>query len=1456
MTDELHAGTGLTRNQFLIWLGQQTTPDLPVLNELTVVLIDGAIERSVFDRAFQTVIDSTDALRTVIHPVGGLPRTEVLDPLAFSSEFIDMSDEPDARETLDAWARRQVDSMLDLSRRPFDSTLVKLSDAQYAWAILHHHILSDATSLAIVVGNTGEVYRRMLAGEPLPSFESPSFEAYVEFEQAQAGSDRHGERKRYWESRTSNPPDQLSFYDGRVLGAENGLRRARLQLDLGLELSESLRRFANQRGIRLMSGDLSMFSVMAGAFLTFLHRLSGQDVIAIGVPWRNRRREFAETVGLMMEQDPLVVSIDEGETFASLNRKVQREAVGAMRHLPYAAGNPGGRVYDATFNYVKIPLTTFGDLAIDPRWYRPSFGSGSVDLQVHDLAGSGEITLSFDFNASLFDPAHRRAAVDHYLHCLTTLIEDPDQEVGSISLLTEGERALFDRWNETRRDHPLDRTIVELFEAQAADRPGSVAVRCEDDTLSYRALDERASTLARRLRAVDVGPGVLVGLCVDRSLDMLVGLLGILKAGGAYVPLDPTFPADRLEFMLTDSGAPVLVTETRLLGTVEPGQRQVVCIDAEADADAGIDRAPAASSRADDRSRATADDLAYVLYTSGSTGRPKGVEISNRALTNFLFAMRDEPGCTEDDVLLAVTTLSFDIAGLELYLPLLAGGQVEIATRTMAADGRRLRGRLDDGDITMLQASPATWRMMTDAGWDGTPGLKALIGGEALPPDLVPRLLKRTAALWNMYGPTETTIWSSVKQIETSDGEITVGRPIANTTFHILDEQQQPVPPGVAGELFIGGEGLARGYLGRPELTAEKFVDAPFGTEPAARLYRTGDLARFRSDGEVVHLGRLDDQIKIRGFRIEPGEIEAALAAHPGVHHSVVIARADRPGAEQLVAYCVRAGDDTPAPAALRQHLRQKLPDYMLPQQFVWLDALPLTPNGKIDRKELPPPNPGQVIPTGFVAPRSKVESQVATLVADVLQLPSVSVDADFFDLGGESLLAVSLMSQLEEVFGVQLPLHLLFESTTAAELSDRICDLTGAERAVTDTGTGVGGPGGARSVTERRLFGIWTDMLGSPVDSVDASFHDLDGTQELVPNMLAEVRQEFGVIAEGLSALDFEADPTIAGLASIIESRKAAASTFVVPLQPRGTRRPLFLIHAAGGYVFFYRALAARLGPDQPVYGLRAVTHEEDPGRSFDRSRSLEAVAAQYIREIKTVQSHGPYRLGGACVGGVIAFEMARQLVAAGEEIESPLLLFDSFLTAPWDSAPFYQMPGLVEQARTRVAEYLRPGDGPGQPSTAPTPAPTRGAVANLLSIWKLLPVAAHGAWWRAKLLRPVQGWRWRMARIRSRPASLEVAQQQTMEQFLETTLRLLRRYRPGRYPGSAVLFKAAQGDDPEPDWAPLVTGRLEIHTLPGAHLDMMEEPAVVATASLVSRYLRPEPVADDGGQTPDRRD
>ena len=588
-------------------------------------------------------------------------------------------------------------------------------------------------------------------------------------------------------------------------------------------------------------------------------------------------------------------------------------------------------------------------------------------------------------------------------------------------------------WNNTQADFPAARCVHQLIEAQAVRTPGRVAVVCEGDSLTYAELNRRADLLAAYLRPRGVKAGVLVGVMVERSLEMIIALLGVMKSGGAYLPIDPAYPAGRVSFVLGDAGVPLLLTQERLTGNLPVGPAEVVCLDRDWDSligGSGGNTPPSAL--------VTADDLAYLIYTSGSTGQPKGVEIPHRAVVNLLCAMQKQPGLTADDTFVAVTTVSFDIAALELFLPLCVGAKLIIASRATASNGALLLKQLLDSGANVLQGTPITFRLLIEAGWSGQPAMKVLCGGEALPRELADQILARSTALWNMYGPTETTVWSSAMQVQPGDGPVPIGGPIDNTEFYVLDAAGQLAPIGVAGELHIGGAGLARGYFNRPALTAEKFSFHALDGKRPVRLYKTGDLVRCRADGSLEFLGRLDNQVKLRGFRIELGEIEAELRAHPGVDQCIVVARADQAGDKRLVAYLVPLGQHgTLGAEQWREFLKEKLPDYMVPAAFVILEKLPLTPNGKIDRMALPSlaSSRGRLA-AGYVAPSTPTEEALAQIWCRVLGLQQIGVHDDFFGLGGHSLLAMRLIAEVQNLIGREFSVASFFADPTIEKMA------------------------------------------------------------------------------------------------------------------------------------------------------------------------------------------------------------------------------------------------------------------------------------------------------------------------------------------------------------------------------------------------------------------------------------
>ncbi len=794
------------------------------------------------------------------------------------------------------------------------------------------------------------------------------------------------------------------------------------------------------------SENTSLFTIFTAALNTLLYRYSGSEDILVGVPLADRdRQELQNVIGFLLHVHVLRTRLSADLTFRELLVRTQKGVLDlyAHRRVPFdqvvktiqPKRNPSySSLFQVMINWRDRDqqLSFIGLDGLEVESVVSESGTSKFDLLLFATDLGQDIWLELEYNADLFDEARMLRMLGHLETLLQAVAADPGQRLVELPLLTISERRQTFDGNRTEVAWPGRHYLDQLIEEQVERSPEAVAVEFQNAKLTYRELNQRADHLASHLRTLGVGPGVLAGICVERSAAMVVGLLAILKTGGAYLPLDPSYPQDRLAFILEDANPLVVLTEQRAIESVSAYRGQIVDLDSlHAMASANPRHTPASEMR-------QASDLAYVLYTSGSTGKPKGVQIPHRALVNLLLSMQREPGMTAEDTLLAVTTLSFDIAGLELFLPLVSGARVVIAGSDTLSDGAALSSLMQRCGATIMQATPATWHMLLESGWSGSSKLTILCGGESWPTELADQLRPRCRSLWNMYGPTETTIWSSVARVEKGKA-VLIGPPIANTYFYVLDVHRQPVPLGIPGELYIGGEGLALGYLHRADLTTERFVKDPFSQNPGARMFRTGDLVRRTSGGGIEFLGRIDHQVKIRGFRIELGEIEASLEGHPGVGQAVVVVQGERSEDKGLAAYVVPLDPrSAPAVSELRDVLKQKLPSYMIPASFAIIDKLPLTPNGKVDRKALslidrvPAGSPERTL-----SPRTPLEWQLSRIWAQLLSTPVASVNESFFDLGGHSLLAVRLISDVNKAFQTGLTIPGFLQAPTIANMAN-----------------------------------------------------------------------------------------------------------------------------------------------------------------------------------------------------------------------------------------------------------------------------------------------------------------------------------------------------------------------------------------------------------------------------------
>lgn len=1036
-TEDCTFPASFTQERF--WYFNQLESNNTAYNIITTLHINMSLNLSAFKHSLNLLIQRHAILRTTFVLVEE-QLTQVVNPTLIMPlpvvDLYDLSKSIQDAELL-RLVKLEAQHHFDLAQGPLiRTTLLKLGTNEYVLLMNIHHIVTDGRSLIMFYQELATLYKSFSRGE---SSSLPDIAAqYADFSIQQrelVQKDMFTDQLAYWKQQLMGAPTTLDLPTDRSYATVSTYRGAIHEFVFSKHLTQALKALHRQEGVTL-------YRVLVAAFQTLLYRYTSQEDIVIGSPVAGRvKAEMKQVFGPFINTVAIRTDLSNNPTFRELLVRVNTVVTSALAHQ------------EIPFEYLVKELQPERNVGRNPLFqvllnFRPALPSLPSEwvLEAVNLTGSStmfdlslelterpeELIGLFQYNAELFDVATIQRMVGHLQTLLEGVVADPSQRIAELPLLTEQEgRQILTGLNDTQKTYPTNQCIHQLFEAQVERTPDAIAVVYEDMQLTYRELNIRANQLAHYLQRIGVGPDVLVALCIERSLEMMIGLLGILKAGGTYMPLDPTYPSERLAFMVVDAVPLVLVTQQHLVTYLPALETKVVCMDSDA---ALLQQ----QSQANVASTVTPNNLAYVIYTSGSTGRPKGVQISQRAVVNFLTSMRHQPGLTEQDTLLAVTTLSFDIAALELFLPLIVGARLVIASREVVTNGPALLATLARSHATVMQATPITWRILLTSGWQGDRHIKMLCGGEALSRELVKQLLLKGGTLWNLYGPTETTIWSAVCKIEPEDEVISIGGPIANTQIYLLDKQLQLVPIGVPGELYIGGAGVARGYLNRPELTSERFIPNPFSTGYGERLYKTGDLARYRVDGTIEVLGRLDHQVKLRGFRIELGEIETLIRQHHAVQDVVVIAREDVPGDKRLVAYVVLQKQQDATANELRSHTMKHLPAYMIPSTFVLLEVLPTTPNGKVDRRMLPAPEATKnFMNNEFVAPRLLEHEQLIQVWEELLGVRPIGIRDNFFDLGGHSLLAVRLVNRIEQVCGIKVSLATLFAEPTIERLVD-----------------------------------------------------------------------------------------------------------------------------------------------------------------------------------------------------------------------------------------------------------------------------------------------------------------------------------------------------------------------------------------------------------------------------------
>jgi amino acid adenylation domain-containing protein len=1061
----------LSFSQQRMWLLDQLEPDTPTYNISHALQLKGTLDTEALKWSLGEIVSRHESLRTTFEAVDGEPVQVISPTLDTKLPVEDLSGLEQARREAEAerLALEEKRRPFDLERGPlFRSTLLRLAEQEHVLLVSMHHIVSDGWSMGVFWRELGALYEAFSRGEPSPLAELPiQYADYALWQRKWMREEMIDEQLGYWRRQLAELP-ALELPTDHPRPAVQTHRGGRRSLTLSESLTRELKELSRQEGTTL-------FMVLLGALQILLSRYSGQEDVAIGTPIAGRTRaETEDLIGFFINTLVMRTDLSGDPSFREVLSQVRETALGAYDHqdLPFEklveelqperdlSRVPLSQVFFALQNMPQEDLK-LPDLSVEQQ----KIESGSVKFDLSFFLSEEEQGLNgrLVYNADIFDDTTIERMLGHLQTLLGGIVQDPDRRLSGLQLLDEAERhLLLSEWSGSAPEFPPgDRCVHELFEEQAELSPDAVAVVFGHQQLSYRELNQRANQLAHHLRALGVGPETLVGICVERSVEMVVGLLGILKAGGAYVPLDPASPAARLEFVLGDTRAPVLLTQERLVGELpEEHGAKVVRLDA--------DWPLIAREAGENLTRgATTDNPAYVIYTSGSTGQPKGVVIEHSALSSYVEAATAAYEISSSDRVLQFASLSFDASVEEIFPALRCGATMVLRSDRMADSMQRFVQECAEHEISVLDLPTAFWHELVLAfeteGLELPPSVRLLIiGGEKALAERVDQWHASQsvpkARLINTYGPTEATVVATYCELPpgASDellgqGEVPIGRPLGNDLIYILDASMNPSPIGVPGELHVGGFGLARGYLNRPELTSERFVADPFSDAPGARLYKSGDIARWRGDGNVEFVGRVDEQVKIRGFRVELGEIEAVLGRHPALRGTAVVARGDGSGVERLVAYVVPLRREGPEAGELGDHLRDylkaRLPEFMVPSAFVTLDVLPLTSSGKVDRKALPSPDPSDLrSQNSYVEPRTPVEQGLVEIWEEVLGLERIGIHDDFFELGGHSLLATRVVSRARGAFGVELPLRYLFETPTVAGLALSVTQMQAEE--------------------------------------------------------------------------------------------------------------------------------------------------------------------------------------------------------------------------------------------------------------------------------------------------------------------------------------------------------------------------------------------------------------------------
>ncbi|HHJ53748.1 MAG TPA: amino acid adenylation domain-containing protein, partial [Caldithrix abyssi] len=1031
----------LSFSQQRLWFLDQLAPGTANYNVPTTIRLTGRLDLDVLQRSMAEIVHRHESLRTTFEERDGEPVQIIHDSFPAEIPVIDLTDLPQDQRLDKAKeiAAKDAATPFDLAKGPlFRVQLIKLDETDHLALLNLHHTITDGWSMGVLIREIAALYNALIEDKPSPLPALPvQYADYAVWQRNWLRGEVLEKQIAFWKEYIGENPPVLELPTDHPRPAVQTFNGRSVRWELPKELSRQVLDFSQKQGATL-------FMTLLAAFQSLMHRYSGQDRILVGSPIANRTRtETEHMIGFFVNTLVFKADFTQAEDFKSLLRQVRENTLKVYAHqdLPFEqiveAIQPErdmshSPLFQVAFILQNAPFERLQlkDLTIEP--FMADNPTAKYDLTLYTSETDEGITCFWEYNTDLFEEATIRRMMEHYQNLLTALVSDPERKIAQADFLTaEEKQKLFHDWNQTRRDFPDQATVHGLFETLVQSQGDRLAAQYKQETLSYEQLNQRANQLAHHLLEKGLEPDDIVGISLPRSLDVPVAILAILKAGGAFLAIDPTYPRDRIAYMIQDSGLKVVITNQSLAESLPFGDVPLVLVDADREA---IDNQPETNPDV----AVTADNLSYVIYTSGSTGKPKGTMLIHRGLCNLSRAQQKAFDIQPDSRILQFASLSFDASVWETVMALLNGAALILTDQETLVTGQGLLSVLKEQKVTTVTLPPSVLAVMPE---DALPELKTIItAGEKCTRDLVQRW-GRERQFVNAYGPTETTVCASMYHTQPDlPIDPPIGKPIDNFQLYVVDANWQPVPIGVPGELCIAGVGLARGYLNRPDLTADRFVPNPFSEQPGARMYRSGDLVRWLPDGNIDFLGRIDHQVKVRGFRIELGEIEAVLTNHEKIRDAVVLLRQDAPGEQRLVAYYVTEDEQPLVANALKNYLKQELPDYMIPAAFVHLKAMPLTPNGKVDRKALPAPEFSRSdLENEYVAPRNESEQKLTDIVAELLNIEKVGVYDNFFDLGGHSLLATKFMSRIRDQFNVELPLRILFEKPTVAELAEAI---------------------------------------------------------------------------------------------------------------------------------------------------------------------------------------------------------------------------------------------------------------------------------------------------------------------------------------------------------------------------------------------------------------------------------